>query len=83
MWVCSGFKFSQLETSKWSKNPKYGFTLTRAITEVVLNLVLGKFKVSMAKQAKDVVWNNAGIRHPTMKDSITPTFPVDLTPLST
>ena len=55
MWVYSGFKFSQLETSKWSKNPKYSFTLTRAITEVVLNLVLGKFKVSMAKQAKDVV----------------------------
>ena len=46
--------------------------------EVVLNIVLGKFKVSAAKEAKNIVWNNALVRHPTMKDSLVPTFPVDL-----
>lgn len=40
--------------------------------------MLGKFNISMAKQAKNIVWNNAGVRHPTMKNSIDPTFPVDL-----
>lgn len=32
----------------------------------------------MAKQTKDVVWNMSGVRHPTMKGSVEPTFPVDL-----
>ena len=46
--------------------------------EVVLNIILGKFKVSAAKEAKDIVWNNALVRHPSMKDSSASTFPIQL-----
>ena len=56
----------------------YALTISLCYTEVVLNLVLSRFEVSTAKQADNIVWNNAGVRHPTMKDSIIPTFPVEL-----
>ena len=56
----------------------YALTIPLCYTEVVLNLVLSRFEVSTAKQADNIVWNNAGVRHPTMKDSIIPTFPVEL-----
>ncbi|KAK7681448.1 hypothetical protein QCA50_015540 [Cerrena zonata] len=55
-----------------------GFKFSQLEMKVVLNLVLSKFKVTMAKQTKDVVWNMCGVRHPTMKGSIDPTFPVNL-----
>ena len=48
-------------------------------TEVVFNLLLSKFKLIPADNAKDIVWNMAGVRHPTVgKDSVTPSFPVKL-----
>ena len=47
--------------------------------EVVLATLLSSFKVSPAKNAKDVVWNMAGVRYPTVgKDSLQPSFPLTM-----
>ncbi|KAK7681425.1 hypothetical protein QCA50_015517 [Cerrena zonata] len=70
--------YSNLMTFNGGGRSCIGFKFSQLETKVVLNIVLGKFKVSKAKQAEDIVWNMAGVRHPTMKGSIDPTFPVNL-----
>ncbi|KAK7682246.1 hypothetical protein QCA50_014833 [Cerrena zonata] len=70
--------YSNLMTFNGGGRSCIGFKFSQLEMKVVLNIMLGKFNISMAKQAKNIVWNNAGVRHPTMKNSINPTFPVDL-----
>lgn len=48
-------------------------------TEVVLSTILSSFKVSLAEESRDVVWNVAAVRYPTIgKDSTKPEFPLRL-----
>ncbi|KAK7682247.1 hypothetical protein QCA50_014834 [Cerrena zonata] len=70
--------YSNLMTFNAGGRSCIGFKFSQLEMKVVLNIILGKFKVSMAKQAENIVWNNAGVRHPTMKDNVIPTFPVNL-----
>ena len=48
------------------------------LVEVVLNVLLSKFRVMPSQEAENIVWNMAGVRHPTMANSVHPTFPVQL-----
>ena len=74
----SRFKFSQLEISTCPTLLQCDLALTTTFAEVVLNVLLSKFRVTPSKEAKNIVWNMAGVRHPTMKGDLHPTFPVRL-----
>ena len=52
---------------------------TAHLTEVLLTTVLSSFKISYAKESKDVVWNLASVRYPTIgPDSTLPACPITL-----
>ena len=82
----SGFKFSQLEMSK----SRY-FRIIRSIhtcgpesIEVVMTVLLEAFEFSIPDTGKEVVWNLAGVRYPTIgKDSKFAEFPMRVTPINT
>ena len=79
--LSSGFKFSQLEMSEWLVLFFLTY-LTRPVAEVVLVVLLTSFKFSMSEKSKEVVWNMAGIRYPTVgKVSGHAEFPMKLTPI--
>ena len=72
--LSSGFKFSQLEMSTYiSRNCLHGLSIpwsfahptVSTLAEVVLCLLLSKF--TFAKSDKEVVWNLAGVRFPSVK----------------
>ena len=75
--LVSGFKFSQLEMSP-SFDPFFFSLLTYDhLSEVVLSILVSSFKISFAKESKDVVWNAATVRYPTVgKECLKPSYPL-------
>lgn len=57
----------------------YTKTASVILSEVLLTIILSSFKVSYAKESKDVVWNLASVRYPTVgKESTLPSCPITL-----
>lgn len=44
--------------------------------EVVLSTLISSFKISMPANGKDIIWNMAGVRYPTVGESVKPAFPM-------
>lgn len=49
------------------------------VAEVVLATIVSRFKIALADNADQVVWNFASVRYPTVgKDSNKPEYPIKL-----
>ncbi|KAK7678132.1 hypothetical protein QCA50_018925 [Cerrena zonata] len=69
--------YSNLMTFNGGGRACIGFKFSQLEMKVVLAILVSSFKVSLAKNAKDVVWNVAGVRYPTVgKNSLQPAFPL-------
>lgn len=80
--VFSGFKFSQLEMSKFQTNTKPSILASKPIyclfsfihLEVVLAVLISTFKFELGE--KPIKWNLAGVVYPTVAGSSSPSLPL-------
>ncbi|KAK7681356.1 hypothetical protein QCA50_015447 [Cerrena zonata] len=69
--------YSNLMTFTGGRRSCIGFKFAQLEMKVLLTTVLSSFKVSLADESKDVVWNLASVRYPTIgKDSTLPACPI-------
>ncbi|KAK7691797.1 hypothetical protein QCA50_005200 [Cerrena zonata] len=69
--------YSNLMTFHGGGRSCIGFKFSQLEMKVVLSVLIPKFRVSLAQETKEVVWNLSGLRYPTVgRESTKPAFPV-------